>query len=131
MTLRVSFIKAKRALRHSLTLATIHTAVATTPIQRTESLAARDIANAGSLSVALPDISGAFRGELASLLSYYSGRIAAAQLAGRGADVSAIVRLIVNEQNVAVRELMDRWQTATRRQQEEGTSKAVPQNHQG
>ena len=136
LTLRVSFIKAKRALRpypadtqlqSNISLPANHVSITATTL-KSAALFAREIVNVASPNIALPDISGAFRGELAALLAFYAGRIAAAQLSGRATDVSAIVQIIVNEQNVAVRELMDRWQSATKRHQQENSSTPPPRS---
>ncbi len=63
-----------------------------------------------------PDVSGEFGSELAALLAYYGGRIAAARL---GLAPAAIIKAIVAEQTIATRALMDRWQAASRKQQDE------------
>jgi hypothetical protein len=77
--------------------------------------AAGDTSDAG----VLPDVSSAFRGEMAALLAFYATRIAAARRSLSPSDVAAVVQALVNEQVVAVRALMERWQAATRRQREE------------
>jgi hypothetical protein len=68
-------------------------------------------------AAALPDISGAFQGEMAALLSYYAAMIGAARRSLSAGDVAAVVQALMNEQTVAVRNLMERWRAATQRQQ--------------
>jgi hypothetical protein len=68
---------------------------------------------------ALPDVSGAFKGEMASLLAYYAAKIGAARRSLSAGDVAAVVQALMNEQTVAVRSLMERWQAATQRQRDE------------
>jgi hypothetical protein len=77
--------------------------------------AAGDSGDAGALS----DVSGAFKGEMAALLSFYAAKIGAARRSLSAGDVAAVVQALMNEQTVAVRSLMERWQAATQRQREE------------
>jgi hypothetical protein len=67
----------------------------------------------------LPDVSGAFRGEMAALLAFFATRIAAARQSLSAGDVAAVVQALMNEQTFAVRNLMERWQAAAQRQREE------------
>jgi hypothetical protein len=68
---------------------------------------------------ALPDVSGAFQGEMAALLAFYAAKIGAARRSLSASDVAAVVQALMNEQTIAVRSLMERWQAATQRQREE------------
>lgn len=72
-----------------------------------------------SEAAALPDASGAFQGEMAALLAFYAARIGAARRSLAAGDVAAVVQALMNEQTVAVRSLMERWQAAAQRQREE------------
>jgi hypothetical protein len=74
---------------------------------------------------ALPDISGAFQGEMAALLTSYATKIAAARRSLAAGDVAAVVQALMNEQTVAVRSLMERWQAATKKQQGEKPQRPV------
>ena len=68
---------------------------------------------------ALPDISGVYQGEMAALLAFYAARIGAARRSVLAGDVAAVVQALMNEQTVAVRALMERWQAATKKHREE------------
>jgi len=74
---------------------------------------------------ALPDISGAFQGEMAALLAFYAAKIGAARRSLSAGDVAAVVQALMNEQTVAVRNLMERWQAATKKQQGEKPQRPV------
>ena len=70
----------------------------------------------------LPDVSGEFGSELAALLAYYGGRVAAARL---GLAPAAAIKAIVAEQTIATRALMDRWQAASRKQHDEKSARPM------
>jgi hypothetical protein len=55
---------------------------------------------------------------MAALLASYATKIAAARRSLAAGDVAAVVQALMNEQTVAVRSLMERWQAATQRQQQ-------------
>jgi hypothetical protein len=68
---------------------------------------------------ALPDVSGAFQGEMAALLTFFAAKIGAARRSLSAGDVAAVVQALMNEQTVAVRSLIERWQATTQRHRKE------------
>jgi len=71
-----------------------------------------NLGDAGSMADASPE----FRAEMGGLMAYYAARIAAARQGLPANAVTGIVQALMNEQTVAMRSLMERWQTATEKQ---------------
>jgi len=67
----------------------------------------------------VPDVSAEFRSEFAALLAFYAARINAARRSLSGSVAAAIVQALMNEQAVALRGLMERWQAASQKQRDE------------
>lgn len=67
----------------------------------------------------LPDLSPELRSEIAALLSFFAARIGAARRSLSREAADAIVMAIVNEQAVALRALMERWQAEIQKQRAE------------
>lgn len=85
----------------------------------------RDVGSGAGLEVDLggasvaPDISDAFRSEMAALIAFYASRIGAARMTVSASIVGAIVQSIMREQTIALKALLERWQAATQKQRDE------------
>ena len=66
-----------------------------------------------------PDVSPAFKSEMAAIRGYYAARIAAARRNLRAGDLAVAIRALLNEETVALRAVTERWKAATERQEQE------------
>jgi hypothetical protein len=73
----------------------------------------------------VPDVSPELRSEIAALLAFFAARIGAARRSLSRGTADAIVMAIVNEQTVALRALMERWQAAIQKQRAERPKRPI------
>ena len=73
----------------------------------------------------VPDVSPELRSEIAALLAFFAARIGAARRSLSREAADAIVMAIVNEQAVALRALMERWQAAIQKQRAERPKRPI------
>jgi hypothetical protein len=66
-----------------------------------------------------PDVSLEFQSEMAAIRAHYAAKIAAARRNVRPGDLAVAIRALLNEETAALRAVTERWQAATRRQQQE------------
>lgn len=59
-----------------------------------------------------PDASGVFAAELGAVSAHYAARIAAVRASARPGDVAALLRALKDEQVLAEREVISRWQAS-------------------
>jgi hypothetical protein len=72
-----------------------------------------------------PDVSAEFQSEMAAIRANYAARIAAARRSLRPGDIAVAIRALLNEETAALRAVTERWQAATRRQQQEKPQRAT------